>query len=199
VATPRQGEESPDNKAAERAGVETKPPPSQQGHSAPGAPRITIADEAVEHLAILAKQGGIEPEHVVLIGVKEGGDTVFKNGGDTRYKHTLAATDDPIDWDTHFLVESNGAKIGIRKDISHFLDGLTVSLAHVDEGIRLRFDNPNAVRAITSARPSGQDESTPTPATLEPIPQFHDSPKPGRPKDKDANRTSVLRNPRKSD
>ncbi len=153
-------------------------------------PSITILDAAAVHLAMKAAEANLKPDYVLVIGVKEGGDKVFKNGGDKRYNYTLMQTDDPVDWDKHVLVESNGIKVGVVKESARFLDGLSISLAQVDEGARLRFDNPNLALLMESASSNATDASD-TP-TLAPIPQTEDTPREAS-GDDDKKTSSVLK------
>lgn len=167
----------PDAAATQKS--EGVPGRKEEGNVTPAAaetaPRITILDAAAKHFAMKAADANLKPEYVLVIGLKEGGDKVFKDGGDKHYSYTLMQTDDPVDWDKHFRVESNGVKVGVVKGAARFLDGLSISLAQLDEGTRLRFDNPNLAMLMESDRSNATDAAD-TPM-LAPIPQTKDAPR----------------------
>lgn len=190
------------------AKTKTENPLGDEGvaSSAEKPPRIKVFDKAAELLAQRAAEGGLKPEYVLVLGVREGGSKVFRNGGDKRYEYSVMQTDEPekdIDWDTHFSVESNGVQIAVEKKIAHMLNGLSISLVYFDAGQRLRFDNPNVAMVMGSSSSTDtdtpEDADVPTPAPLQPVPQPEIEV--GRPDDSDdkTKPSSVLKKSPESD
>lgn len=127
------------------------------------APKTVVAltKEAADQIRELIRVNNLSGNLVCLIGVREGGNVRFKNGGETRYHYTLRISNEVEDLGDFEVAESQDLKIAVAKEIAHLLRG-TVIRWHDEAGtVGFRYDNPNetVLRIVTS-----QPAPPPTPA-----------------------------------
>jgi len=114
---------------------------------------LTLSPRAAEQVRLLCTRGKLKPDAVVVISVEEGNYFRFKNGGDKRYRYTLAFDDDPKNVDDYVVMESQGLTIHVAKSAADFLRGTEVMLVEVGGGKGgFKFQNPNEMMDDESAQ-----------------------------------------------